>query len=160
MSSARVPLHEEGGAIARPSPADETKANQTEQEATEEEERELPFPLSHEALSAVHDLSKELLSFKRGDPITTSQLTNVVGELYANIGVINHDIEQLQDTQSETHKMLQQAMPLGIKKQRSEQQRARIWATGLELFNEAGDVAFMVQLSGEDEHFGLFLASL
>eukprot|EP00935_MAST-01C_sp_MAST-1C-sp1_P001149 g1149.t1 len=153
------PLHEEGGASARPSPADETKANQSEHEATEEEERELPFPLSHEALSAIHNLSKELLSFKRGDPITTSQLTMLVGELYANIGVINHDIEQLQDKQSKVHKMLQQTMPLGIKKQRSEQQRARICATGLELFNEAGDVAFMVQLGGEEEHFGLFVAS-
>ena len=57
---------------------------------------DVPFPLSSEALSAIHDVTFQLMAFKRGQPIAAAQLTKLVGELYANLSVVDHDIEQLE----------------------------------------------------------------
>jgi hypothetical protein len=73
-------------------------------------------------------------------------------ELLGYMAALQDKLERSEDT------VPAGVMPMRVLKQRAERRRARIWATGLELFNEAGDILLLPQLFAKARR--LFWASL
>jgi hypothetical protein len=89
---------------------------------------------------------------KDAKPLSADRQKFHLKELLGYIAALHDTLERNEDTVPDG------MMPMRALKQRAERGRARIWATGLEIFNETGDILLLPQMFAKAQR--LFWASL
>jgi hypothetical protein len=132
------------------------------------QEIQIDHPFSKVVMQAIHDISGKLMRHEKGTKVELKWLQEQMGELMSNYSVLENEMQQAGEPDEEQDASAAGAkrkvgacsqlvcctaphpfeaqMPLRLKKQKAERRRAQFWAAMLELFNEAGDIAFLFKL--------------